>query len=203
MIAAVCINLYVVSFARDYIITPEDAAGRGADCVLVLGAKVWQDGTLSPLLEDRMRRGVNIWQTGAGDRLLLTGARRGEDYDEVGSMEKYALSRGVESRDISVDPCGLCTYDSMYRARDVYGVGTAVVVTQRYHLSRAVYLARKLGIDAVGVSSDLRSYSDSLYDNCREFLARVKAFVWVIFKPEPAYPCDAVPVSGNGEVANG
>lgn len=198
-LAAAGINLYVVSFARQYILPAEDAAALGdVDCILVLGAFVRSDGSLSHMLEDRMTYGVDLYEQGAAPKLLLSGDHGTKGYDEVNAMKTFALEAGVPEDDIFMDHAGFSTYESMYRARDVFAVQTVLVVTQGYHLYRAVYNARKLGLEAYGVASDPRSYGKVLYNNTREALARVKDFAYCILQPEPTYGGDVIPISGSG-----
>ena len=132
------INAVVMLSASKYIISADEAAGRGADCVLVLGAKVNSNGTLSHMLEDRMSTGVDLYQSGAGKKILASGDHGRDSYDEVNHMKQYAVGRGVDPDDVFLDHAGFSTYESMYRARDVFEVKSAIVVTQKYHLYRAV-----------------------------------------------------------------
>ena len=166
------INAVVMLSASKYIISADEAAGRGADCVLVLGAKVNSNGTLSHMLEDRMSTGVDLYQSGAGKKILASGDHGRDSYDEVNHMKQYAVGRGVDPDDVFLDHAGFSTYESMYRARDVFEVKSAIVVTQKYHLYRAVYNARRLGIDAYGVAADKRVYGKPVYNFVRESLAR-------------------------------
>ena len=114
-------------------------------------------------------------------------------------MLQYVLQRGVPEEDVFTDNAGLCTYDTMYRARDVFQVETALIVTQDFHLSRAVYTARHLGLDAVGVVADLQTYRDEAPNAAREILARVNAIIELhITHPLPAKLGDPLPVTGDG-----
>ena len=191
------INAFVVFSADRYIISQEEAAMLDADCILVLGARVNSDGTLSHMLEDRMSCGVSLYKSGAGRMILASGDHGQTEYDEVNSMKQYAVDNGVPADDVFLDHAGFSTYESMYRARDVFEVKKVVIVTQRYHLYRAVYNARALGLEAYGVASDLRTYGKPIYNNTREFLARVKDFGMCIIKPEPTYLGEAIPISGS------
>lgn len=171
------IGRHIVRQASPFIVdTPEKLPDLDFDAALVLGARVYPGGTMSPRLRDRVEQGICVLEAGKTKPILLSGDGRGEYYDEVEAMQRYCLLRGVDKEMIWGDPLGLSTYQSMLRARDVYGLGRIVIVTQRYHLYRAVYLARSLGIDAYGVSADLRPYSDQSWQDTREMLARVKAF---------------------------
>ena len=125
------INAVVMLSASKYIISADEAAGRGADCVLVLGAKVNSNGTLSHMLEDRMSTGVDLYQSGAGKKILASGDHGRDSYDEVNHMKQYAVGRGVDPDDVFLDHAGFSTYESMYRAHDVFEVKSAIVVTQK------------------------------------------------------------------------
>lgn len=143
------------------------------DCILVLGAKV-NGNELSQVLRDRMDTGLQLYADGYSQLLLLSGdSASPEQYDETGAMAAYAVSAGVAESGIQQDPLGLSTYESIWRAKHVYGVSRILVVTQAFHLPRALYYADMLGIECVGVSCDARLYYPRNY--VRESLARVKA----------------------------
>lgn len=195
------INAFMILYANRYILTPEQAAEKNVDCALVLGAQVWSTG-LSSMLEDRVLTGIDLYETGATDRLLMSGDHGREDYDEVNSMKRYAVEQGVPADNIFMDHAGFSTYESAYRAKAVFEVESAFIVTQKYHLYRAVFLARAMGIEAYGVAADRRDYRNDLYNNIRESLARVKDFFMAIFKPEPTYLGDAIPIWGSGSLTD-
>lgn len=145
------------------------------DYVIVLGCKVHDDGRLSDRLHDRVETGVAVYRTGIADALLMSGDRQTDgSYDEVGAMQAAAISWGVADANVLVDPVGYSTYESMRNLARVFAGKRVVIVTQEYHLYRALYIAQKLGMDAYGVSADRRSYSDQLKCEVRELLARVK-----------------------------
>lgn len=200
LIYVFAVNAYIVSYSDEYILAAEDAAKLAdADCVLILGAGIWGD-SLSPMLEDRMLAGISLYKDGKCKKILVSGDHGNEDYDEVNAMKEFAVKNGVPAQDVFMDHAGFSTYESMYRARDVFEAEKIIVITQEYHLYRAIYDARSLGLEAHGVSSDLREYGSftNTYNNKREFLARNKDFLWCIFKPEPTYLGDAIPISGSG-----
>ncbi|SCP98301.1 SanA/YdcF family protein [Anaerobium acetethylicum] len=196
------INGYVKLSVKDRIISEETAAETGADCILVLGAGVRDDGTPSLMLEERLNEGVALWKAGASDRLLMSGDHGRADYDEVNVMKKYAIDKGIPSGNIFMDHAGFSTYESMYRARDIFKAEKIIVVTQQYHLYRALYIAESLGIDAFGVAFDTKSYKGETYREAREILARVKDFFYVMFEPEPTYLGEEIPISGDGDRTN-
>ena len=197
------INGWVVYEGGKYILTPEDAADLSdIDCILVLGCGVRDDGTPSHMLEDRLRRGVELYKAGAAPKLLMSGDHGRTNYDEVNTMKQYAIDAGVPSEDVHMDHAGFSTYESMYRAADIFCAEKILIVSQEYHLHRAIYLARALGLEAYGVAADYRTYSGQLYRDIREILARDKDFFVAIFKPDYPYGGETIPVFGNGDLTN-
>ncbi len=184
------------------ILSPETAADWGADCVLVLGAGLLPDGSPNLMLTERIETGVRLYELGAAPKLLMSGDHAHADYDEVNPMKEGAVSRGVPSEDVFMDHAGLSTYDSVYRAGAVFGAERVIVVTQAYHLPRSLYIARALGLEAVGVPCDTARYRGQFFRDVREVLARDKDFVKSIFRPEPAYPGEAISLQGSGDVTN-
>lgn len=197
------INAAVVLTARPHILTEEEACKLDADCILVLGSSVYGN-TLAPTVENRVLTGLALYEGGASDRLLMSGDHGKKDYDEVNSMKQYCVDKGVEPNVIFLDHAGFSTYDSMYRARDIFGVRKVIIVTQGYHLYRAVYIARALGLEAYGVVADGpdHSFLSDLRNQVRESLARVKDFVICIIEPEPTYLGEAIPISGSAELSD-
>ncbi|GAB1477066.1 ElyC/SanA/YdcF family protein [Bacillota bacterium] len=195
------INVYVVWSAKGRIITEAEAAAEGADCILVLGAGVWADRP-SPMLEDRLLQGIRLYNIGASDRILVSGDHGRKEYDEVNIMKNFAIDSGVPSEHIFMDHAGFDTYKSIYRTRDIFQAEKVIIVTQKYHLHRALFIADALGLDACGVAADPRRYAGQSMRDAREILARAKAFVTVIIKPQPQYLGDAIPVTGDGDITN-
>lgn len=174
------INIYIVSYAKPYIITEEETENLDKDCVLALGAQVLPDGTPCHQLYDRVQIASQIFNNGAGEKLLLSGdARVPEEYDEITAMKEVAYEYGVEEKDILSDGAGLNTYTSMENLKENFNFSSCVIVTQEYHIYRSVYIARKMGFDAYGVCSDPRGYATIVYNEARETLARVKAFYMI------------------------
>lgn len=203
VICVFAVNGYVVAKGKDHMISAQKAASlTDVDCIIVLGCQVKEDGSLSHMLRDRLIQGVELYHAGAAPKLLMSGDHGSTDYNEVGAMKQYAIDNGVPSEDIFMDHAGFSTYETMYRAKEVFGAKKVIVVTQEYHLYRAVYIAQALGLEAYGVSSDLHTYGGQTFRDVREVLARCKDFATSIFKPEPTYLGDAIPVSGNGDVTN-
>ena len=202
VISILGINKYMVSKVDSRIITPSKASELKADCILILGAGVFKNGAPSAMLEDRMRQGIELYKSGASDRLLVTGDHGRVDYDEVNVMKAFAIKRDIPSENIFMDHAGFSTYESIYRARDIFKAKKIIIVTQKYHLYRALYIAQKLGFDAYGVPSNPRRYAGQRSRDIREYVARVKDFMYVLYQPKPTYLGKAIPVSGNGDLTN-
>jgi len=196
------ISIYLCASVKDQIITLDEAAKLDADAILVLGARVWDNGSPSGVLEDRLDTGISAYQAGVSDRLLMSGDHGQDDYDEVNAMKDYALEQGIPSENIFMDHAGFSTYESVYRARDIFQVKTVLIVTQEYHLYRALYIARALGLDAYGVAADRSVYSGIVGFEAREILARVKDFFYTLIQPLPTYLGDVIPITGDGNVTN-
>ena len=197
------INAYVVNSTRDRLLSPEAAALlEDVDCIIVLGCKVKSDGTPSDMLEDRLRRGVELFHAGAAPKLLMSGDHGTMTYNEVQSMKQFAVDRDIASSDVFMDHAGFSTYESIYRAKDIFQAKKVIIVSQEYHLYRAMYIANALGIEAYGVHADYRNYAGQAGFDTREVLARNKDFFTSIFKPEPTYRGEAIPIWGNGNLTN-
>ncbi|MBE6753129.1 MAG: SanA protein [Ruminococcaceae bacterium] len=200
------VNAYIKGSADDYITERNTATadGRfeGADCIIVLGCGVDDDGRPKLLLRDRLDCGIDLYHAGAAPKLLMSGDHGRTSYDEVNSMKKWAVDAGVSSTDVFMDHAGFSTYETMYRARDIFGAKKVVIVTQRYHLYRAVYIARALGLEAYGVACDPGEYYGQIWLDSREYLARNKDFWYCILKPEPTFLGDAIPINGDGNATN-
>lgn len=195
-------NLYVKAMVKNQIVSVQEAQKLNADCILVLGAKVKTDDTPSNLLKDRLTRGIELYNLGASDRLLMSGDHGRINYDEVNIMKQFAMDTGIKSQNIFMDHAGFSTYESLYRARDVFSVKKVIIVTQEYHLYRALYIADQLGLEAYGVAADPNNYRGQFYRDAREVLAKTKDFFYVIAKPKPTYLGAVIPVSGNGDLTN-
>ena len=200
--AALGISEYVKHSVSDRMLTPEGAAElEDIDCIIVLGCRV-NGETPSPMLGDRLLRGIELYDLEAAPKLLMSGDHGQVKYDEVNAMKQFAIDRNVPSEDVFMDHAGFSTYETMYRAKEVFAAKRVIIVTQSYHLYRAVYIAEKLGLEAWGVSSDLQTYIKQPIYDIREILARDKDFVKVIFKPKPTYLGEVIPISGSGDLTN-
>lgn len=204
VIGSLClINSAVQKNGGDRIISAAEAAAmEDVDCILVLGCLVKDDGKPSDMLNDRLKRSVELYQLGAADKLLMSGDHGREDYDEVAAMKQYAVDAGISSENIFMDHAGFSTYESIYRAKEIFQADKILVVSQEYHLYRALYIADKLGVEAYGVSADYRDYVGQAGRDFREALARIKDWVSCIFKPIPTYLGDAIPIFGDGNLTN-
>lgn len=196
--APLAVSAYVKASAEPYLITETAAADVGADCILVLGAGLKPDGTPNYMLKDRLDKGIELYRAGVAPKLLLSGDNGQEEYDEVNAMKEYALNAGVPQEDIFLDHAGFSTYESMYRARDIFLVKKAIIITQQYHQYRALYTARGLGIESWGVIPAPRTYAGQKYRDVREILARDKDFIKTIVKAKPTYLGETIPINGSG-----
>ncbi len=203
------LNLTVVLSSDPYmydknsICSSEDLSqleGEDIEAIIVLGCGVIGD-TPTALLSDRLDAAIELYKdAGVAPKILMSGDHGRENYNEVAVMRQYAIDRGVPSEDIFMDHAGFSTYETMYRAKEIFGIDTAVIVTQEYHLYRALYDARSLGIKCCGVEATGHVFTKQFYWDCREILARSKDFFYSLFKPEPTYLGDTIDIAGNGEV---
>lgn len=197
------LSSYIKSAAAEKIIPTEEAlALEGVSCILVLGCGVWDGGTPTPMLADRLERSIKLYDSGASGKVLMSGDHGRKEYDEVNVMKRYAISAGIPSENVFMDHAGFSTYESIYRAKAVFKAKKVIIVTQSYHLYRALYIAEGLGLEAYGVGADERIYAGQPYRELREIVARAKDFFTVIFKPEPTYLGEIIPVSGDGDLTN-
>lgn len=204
LLTVLCINGYVVLSAKGKILPVDQAAKlENIDCILVLGCGVYADGTPSAMLTDRLKQSIALYNVGAAPKLLMSGDHGRQTYDEVNTMKQYAVDAGIPSSDIFMDHAGFSTYESIYRAKEIFGAEKIIIVTQRYHLHRALHIAKAFDLDAYGVSADLRSYRGQTYRDVREILARNKDFITSIFKPKPTYLGETIPIFGDGNLTNG
>lgn len=185
-------KIYLRQYSKEFVSTEDNLPESQA--AIVFGAGLWRDGSPTPVLMDRIETAADLYFRGKVEKLLMSGDNRTIDYNEPAAMKNYAMLLGVPEEDIILDYAGRRTYDTCYRARDIFQVDRPVLVTQAFHLSRAIFLCHKLGLDASGVPAENRTYRRSTLANweMREFFASFKA-VWDIFILRP------VPVLGNPE----
>jgi len=203
MILGFSISQYVEQHAQKYIITSDSSVQ--ADAVLVLGAYVHPDGRVSDMLNDRLSLAQELYEKKKSDKIIVSGDHGQEDYDEVNAMKLFLKDKNIPPSNIFMDHAGFNTYESIYRARDIFHAKKIIIVTQRYHLSRAIFIARELGMEAYGIASDPREYDAVQMRNykLREFAARNKDFFLAKFiQPKPTFLGDTIPVSGDGSITD-
>jgi SanA protein len=203
IVAVVCVaNAYVLLGASG------EATDRIADVprsevAIVPGALVQPDGRMSTMLADRVRRAAELWRAGKVEKILVSGDHRTWAYDEPDTMRKVLVRDGVPARDVFEDHAGFDTWATMVRARGIFGIRRAVVVTQGFHMPRALYLADAAGIDATGLTSDLHPYGiQGVKSDVREVLSRVKAVADTTLDT-PAMGGPSIPIGGDGRVSWG
>ena len=198
ILMAAAANAVVCLSTRGRVRALEDSlTDTGYDCIIVLGCQVWGDRP-SHLLSDRLDVGIALYHAGVAPKILMSGDHGQTDYDEVNAMREYAMAHGVPSEDIFMDHAGFSTYESVYRAKAIFEVKSMVVVTQRYHLFRALYGCRAMGIRALGAGADQESYRGKEMREAREVLARDKDLLKWIVKPKPTFLGDTIPITGDG-----
>ncbi len=202
ILAVFGLSSHVKNHTAEKILTAEEAAKQEADCILVLGCGVRPDGTPSLMLRDRLETGAALYEAGAAPKLLMSGDHGRKEYDEVNLMKEYVMEKDIPSADIFMDHAGFSTYESMYRARDIFCAEKVIIVSQRYHLPRALYVAEKLGLEAYGVPAKEAEYRGQAYREFREILARTKDFCTAVVQPLPKYLGEEIPISGNGDLTN-
>lgn len=174
-----------------------------ADCIMVLGAGIRDDETPTPMLKDRLDMGIMLYKKGLAPKILLTGDNGTEEHNEIHVMLNYVRNAGVPDEDIFCDHAGFSTYDSMFRAKDIFEIEKMIVVTQTYHEYRSLYIAEKLGLQVKGAASDQMMYSGQPIREIREVAARVKDYFKTMKKPDALLGGEAIPISGNGIISHG
>jgi vancomycin permeability regulator SanA len=181
--AVMTVSLSIKASMSDRVITVDEAAMlEDVDLILVLGAGLRSDGSPSDMLADRLRISVSLMEKNFCTTVLMSGDNSGENYNEVAAMSKFAIESGVPAEAVVTDGEGFSTYESVSHAINEYGAKKIVIVTQEYHLYRALYIAKALGAEAYGVSADLNTYRGQAYRDIREHLARLKDFLITIEK---------------------
>lgn len=186
ILVPVIINFYVILSTKNRIVSGDSKLLTDIDYIVVLGAGI-RRGKPSPMLEDRLKTGISLYNNDISNKILITGDHMNDDYDEVTVMKNYLLEHGIPEEDIITDNYGISTYDSIYRVKNVYKSNKVVIVSQRYHLYRALFLSDNLDLESYGVEADLRYYYGQWYREIREILARNKDFIKGIIKPKAVY----------------
>lgn len=195
-------NAAAILTTQDDIVDQQAAASFDADAIIVLGASVYPDGTPSGILQDRLDDGIALYFAGAAPKIIMSGDNGTESYNECWAMKQYAISQGVPSEDVFCDHAGFSTYETMYRARHVFGADRVVIATQTYHLYRAVYDAQGVGMEAIGVPSDYGEYVNQSWYDFREIFARTKDFFQVLMKTPSTYVGNPISLDQSGDVTN-
>lgn len=193
-------NAVMYGFSQGKLLSPE-TVGK-ADCILIFGAGLRPDGSPSKMLAERLDAGFLLYSKGKSERILVSGDHGTKDYDEVGAMKRYLMEKGVPDRAIFMDHAGFSTYDTLYRAKHIFACESAVLVTQKYHLYRALYVGNALGIDCSGVDAAKTVYRGQALRDLREAAARTKDFYKLWTKPRASIMGEKIPVSGDGSVTN-
>jgi SanA protein len=191
------IHYDVHSYDRRIINDPESLNTEGWNrprVAVVFGASVFSNGDLSPVLEDRVDTAIELYRAKKIDRILVSGDNRHHSYNEPKAMYEYLISHAVDKRDVVIDYAGRSTYETCLRAKEVFGLQRTVLVTQAFYLPRALYLANELGLDAVGVASDLKLKQEVDYQSVRELAAEVKAFFNLRIAPPETLLGEHIPI---------
>ena len=186
ILVPVIINFYVILSTKNRIVSGDSELLTDIDYIVILGAGI-RRGKPSPMLEDRLKTGISLYNNDISNKILITGDHMNDDYDEVTVMKNYLLEHGIPEEDIITDNYGISTYDSIYRVKNVYKSNKVVIVSQRYHLYRALFLSDNLDLESYGVEANLRYYYGQWYREIREILARNKDFIKGIIKPKAVY----------------
>ncbi|MDO4502010.1 MAG: ElyC/SanA/YdcF family protein [Coriobacteriia bacterium] len=193
-------NALVMTATSDAIVGQADARSRAADAIVVLGASVNPDGTPSDILRARLDDAVALYKEGAGRKVIASGDNRELHYNESQAMKRYLVEHGVPSQDVFCDYAGFSTYESMYRAKNVFGAKSIVVATQEYHLPRALFAAKALGMEALGVApAGEGAYDDQFSYDLREIPARAKDAVQALLNAPSTFVGDAIDLAGSGD----
>lgn len=193
------VAVHIQNFAKPYIFLSKSIDKPTCYTAIVLGASVHRNGDLSSVLTDRVDGALDLYNSGKIKRFLLSGDHGHKDYDEVNTMKKYLINKGVDSADIFLDHAGFDTYSSMVRAKEVFKVDSLYIVTQQYHLYRAVYIARKIGLNAFGYVADKREYNAIVKYTVREWLANVKSWMWLNTNHKPIFLGDPIPINDDSK----
>lgn len=193
-------NAVVVGTASSRFVSADEAAD--ADAIVVLGAYVHPDGTPSDLLRDRLDSAIALYKANAAPKIIMSGDHGTTSYNEVQGMKRYAIEQGVPAEDIFCDHAGFSTYDTMHRAKSIFGAERIIISTQTYHLYRALYDAQGQGLDALGVPSDLHSYQQQIIWDIREAPARTKDMLMTLFGAAPTLGGSPISLDQSGNVTD-
>ncbi len=202
MILTLFINIHMISSTKNQIIEVNDLDNiRDVDAVVVLGCLAYEDGP-SLMLKNRLDKGIEVYNK-INTKIILTGDHGRNEYDEVNTMNNYVIDY-IPKKDIFLDHAGFNTYDSIYRAKYIFEAKKIIIVTQKFHMYRALYIANNLGIEAKGiVADDIPQKGIMLKNEIREIFSRDKNFFKVLFKPKSKYLGEKIPLTSNGIITNG
>lgn len=196
------INFYVHSFSANYILSIDKPLPH-TDAILVLGAYFNPNtGKPSDMLGDRLETAYEIYAKNPDTKIIVSGDHGRKEYDEVNGMKDFLMAKGIPSEKIFMDHAGFSTYESMYRAKEIFKVQSLTIITQDYHLYRAIFDSQKIGIESYGVIADKQNYYGMGYYKIREIAARNKDFIYALVKPEPTFLGEPIPVWSNGQLTN-
>ena len=195
--AVVIINIIVVRKADKYQLDKTSKIPK-VDAIIVPGAFVHSNGKVSEMLQDRLDTALEVYKKNKNVKIIVSGDNGTVAYNEVDAMRIYLEQKGIDTHIIFMDHAGFSTYETVYRAKAIFKVKSAIIVTQDYHLKRAVYMAKQMGIEVYGVAADKHTYVGIVGYKIREYVARVKDFVFVnVLRPEPKYLGKAIPVDSS------
>ena len=195
-------NLYVIINARKQILKDDNKKIKNIDCLLVLGAGIINNERPTLMLKDRLDKSIELYKKGLAKKIIMSGDHGKVNHDEVGIMKKYAIEKGVPSEDIFMDHAGFCTYDSIYRAKEIFDAKKIIIVTQKYHLYRSIFIANYLGLESYGIKSDARICTKMPYHIVREILARIKNLIRCLTKSKPKYLGEKILLNQSGDITN-
>lgn len=187
-------NYYILSYSTPFVFT--NSTVPSSTVVLILGAKVNPPNIPSLALQDRLDTALDLYNNNKVSLFLVSGDHGTKDYDEVNTMKQYLLDHNIPKEKIFLDHAGFDTYDSFYRARDIFQVTSTIVVTQGYHLPRSIFIGNKLGITTYGVNAE-RTWFPIF--SVREVIARLKAIYNVTFHSKPRFLGSVIPITGEAE----
>lgn len=200
VIITILINTLIILTTKKNILK-ETELNKEIDCILILGAGI-RNNKPSPMLEDRLLTGVEAYNKYNFTKILVSGDHMYKNYDEVNVMKQYLIDKNIESKNIFMDHAGISTYDSIYRAKKIFKANKIIIITQEYHLYRALYIAKQLDIEAYGIIADKRKYHGQFKRDIREIAARIKDFIKCLNKPQSKYLGEVIPINGNGDRTN-
>ena len=203
IVSTLFINVYMISSTKNQIVSLEKVKDiNDVDAIVILGCKAYSNGP-SLMLSYRLEKGIEVYNL-LNTKIILTGDHGTKEYDEVNVMRDYMLNMNIPSNDIFLDHAGFSTYDSIYRAKYIFEAKKIIIITQKYHMARALYLANKIGIEAYGVTSfDIPQKGIMLKNEIREILSRDKNFIKAIFKPRSKYLGEVIPLNQDGIITKG